>query len=69
MPTWITVPFYIVDLSYTGMKYEDEDEGDVRVDFDYHGYLRNPDDYRRIRSTGVLNNGIEDVRMQECIMR
>ena len=49
-----------VDLSYTGMQYEDE-EDDFRVDFDYFGYLRNPEEYRRIRSTGVLNMDDEDV--------
>lgn len=49
-----------VDLSYTGMQYEDE-EDDFRVDFDYLGYLRNPEEYRRIRSTGVLNMDDEDV--------
>ena len=48
-----------VDLSYTGMQYEDE-EDDFRVDFDYCGYLRNPEEYRRIRSTGI-NMDDEDV--------
>ena len=44
-----------MDLTYTSVKYEDEAAGDFRVDFDYYGYLRNPDEYHRIRSTGVLN--------------
>lgn len=56
----IVAPF-AVDLSYTGVQNEGEDKDGIRVDFDYFGYLRNPDDYRRIRSTGVLNMDIEDV--------
>lgn len=39
----------------------EDEESNPRVDFDYFGYLRNPDDYRRIRSTGVLNVDDEDV--------
>ena len=50
-----------MDLSYTGVQNESEDKDGIRVDFDYFGYLRNPDDYRRIRSTGVLNMDIENV--------
>ena len=41
------------------MQYEGE-EDDFRVDFDYFGYLRNPEEYRRIRSTG-MNMDDEDV--------
>ena len=39
----------------------EDEESNPRVDFDYFGYLRNPDDYRHIRSTGVLNVDDEDV--------
>ena len=38
----------------------EEDEG-IKIDFDVLGFMRNPDEYQRIRSTGVLNFGDEDV--------
>ena len=50
-----------VDLSFSGVCEFEDEEGNPRMDFDYFGYLRNPDDYRRIRSTGVLNMDDEDV--------
>lgn len=58
---FMVAPLNAVDLTYTSVKYEDEAAGDFRVDFDYYGYLRNPDEYHRIRSTGVLNKDDEDV--------
>ena len=49
-----------MDLSYSGVQFDQGDD-DVIVDFDYFGYLRNPDAYRRIRSTGVLGMDEEQV--------
>ena len=49
-----------MDLSYSGVQF-DQDDDDITVDFDYFGYLRNQDDYRRIRSTGVLGMDEEQV--------
>ena len=55
------VTLIAVDLSFSGVCEFEDEEGNPRMDFDYFGYLRNPDDYRRIRSTGVLNMDDEDV--------
>lgn len=55
-----------VDLSYSGVQFDQGDD-DVIVDFDYFGYLRNPDAYRRIRSTGVLGMDEEQVEMNESL--
>ena len=52
-----------VDLCYSGsgvQEFEEEDDG-FRVDFDVFGVMRDQDTYRRIRSTGMLNYGNEDV--------
>lgn len=53
-------PSIAVDLTYTGTGV-DEEEDDVRVDFDVFGVARDPEKYRRIRSTGVLRYHVEDV--------
>ena len=61
-----------VDLSYSGSgvrEFEEEDDG-FTVDFDVLGFMRDQDKYKRIRSTGVLNFGDEDVSqiiLQPCI--
>ena len=53
----------VVDLSYSGsgvQEFEEKEDG-FRVDFDIIGAMRDQDKYRRIRSTGVLNYGDDDV--------
>ena len=44
----------------------EEDDG-FEVHFDRFGYRRDQETYRRIRSTGVLNHGEEDVRYTKIL--
>ena len=44
----------------------EEDDG-FEVDFDRFGYRRDQEKYTRIRSTGVLNHGEEDVRYTKIL--
>ena len=41
-------------------EFEQEEDG-FTIDFDVFGHARDPEKYRRIRSTGVLGFGDEDV--------